>query len=255
LDVHSEQLAEVRASSQVHSEQLSELLSSTHTPRSAAAVDACARSSVLHLAYPVLNNEPDGLCSAFAYQPNSSKDPVIVSAAHCFINLNGSITLKRLGDVIGWQCSVAFTTKSPLDAAVLLCPGIGSVPGLVPAAVATRLSQRVVIAGFAPDAFTGETLHHQPGSDIALHVDFARIVSVAGPRTKRDGSVCVSSAAPIHWPVKTQIYASRRVTPGQSGGPLLDLQCGVVGISHGQSCDAGVFVSLAPVDAYIASLP
>ena len=63
-----------------HNESLSELLGSAQTPRSAAAVDACAQRSVLHISYPTANkthplenNTERGICSAFAYQPDPSK--------------------------------------------------------------------------------------------------------------------------------------------------------------------------------------
>jgi len=37
-----------------------------------------------------------------------------------------------------------------------------------------------------------------------------------------------------------------------SGGPLLDLRCGVVGVLHGKGCESSIFMGLDAVDAYLA---
>jgi hypothetical protein len=121
----------------------------------------------------------------------------------------------------------------------------------------------VAITGFAEDAFrTSSTVdgfvsHHLTSSDVglptfALNVDFARIVNIAGPLRKRqDGTACVSSANDTVWPVIPSGFVDHRVTEGMSGGPILDLKCGVVGIAHGRTCNAGVVMSLSVVDQYI----
>ena len=41
------------------------------------------------------------------------------------------------------------------------------------------------------------------------------------------------------------------VARGMSGGPLLDLHCGVVGVIHGRACESSFFVGLGPVDEFI----
>ena len=144
--------------------------------------------------------------------------------------------------------------SSPLDAALLTCTNVSSLIGLIPS-VGVRLSQVVAITGFTKDAFTGVTSHHLSGLSYALNVDFGRIVSVAGPMANPDGSVCVSSPDLVDWTVVPSGYVDRRVTAGLSGGPVLDLQCGVVGIAHGRTCDGGVFMSLAVIDAFLSTIP
>ena len=44
----------------------------------------------------------------------------------------------------------------------------------------------------------------------------------------------------------------RAVTRGMSGGPLLDLRRGVVGVLHGKGCESSIFTGLDAVDAYLA---
>ena len=246
-----------------HNESLSELLGSTQTPRSAATVDACAQRSVLHITYPTVNkthplenNTELGICSAFAYQPDPRKAATIVTAAHCFIGLvpGADVTLMRLGDSFNRTCSVLRTFSSPEDAALLSCTNVSSIPGLAPSA-GTRLSQLVAVTGFTNDAFyyNQPRSHHFLGVPIALNVDFARIASVAGPASS-NGSTC-SSADSAMWPIFPSGFVDRRIPPGMSGCPVLDLQCGVVGIAHGRTCDGGVFMSLAVIDAFLSTIP
>ena len=238
-------------------DNLFELLSSTQTPRSAAHVDACAQRSVLHIEYPLQNKTHPGICSAFAYRHDPNKTVKIVTAAHCFAEFvpGADITLLHLGDSIRRTCIIMQVFLSPLDAAVLSCTNVSSFIGLLPS-VGTRLSQVVAIAGFTNDSYVqdGYPSHHLYGLPMALNVDFARIVSVAGPLKNSDGSVCVSSPDFVEWVVSPSGFVDRRVTAGLSGGPVLDLQCGVVGIANGRSCDAGVFMSLAPIDEYLSTM-
>lgn len=140
----------------------------------------------------------------------------------------------HLGDSIDHSYVILHAFSSPLDAAILSCTNVSNLIGLVPS-VGTRLSQVVAITGFTKDAYSGMTSHHLSGQAKALNIDFARIVSVAGPLENSDGSVCVSSPDDVKWPVHPSGFVDRRVTAGLSGGPVLDLQCGVVGIAHGRA--------------------
>lgn len=86
-------------------------------------------------------------------------------------------------------------------------------------------------------------------------MDFAQIVSIAGPPYKfHDGSVCVSSPEDTSWPVHPLGFVDRPVTKGMSGGAVLDLNCGVIGVAHGRSCNAGIFMNLLDVDKYISTM-
>lgn len=161
----------------------------------------------------------------------------------------------RLGDSFNRSCSILHTFESPEDAALLSCTNVSGIPGLAPA-VGTRLSQLVAVTGFANDAFFYDQprSHHFFGANIALNVDFARIASVAGPASS-NGVACSSSADSATWKIFPSGFVDRRIPSGMSGCPVLDLQCGVVGIAHGRSCDGGVFMSLAVIDAFLSTIP
>ena len=256
------------------SEDLLELLSSTQTPRSALLVDSCARQSVFLVRIAststsdIYNTSTSYRhCSAFAYQPFPSRKAVIVTASHClspFKTPFDPISITYLGDDLIHDCSVLDFQSAPEDSSILTCPGLTNLIGLVSSG-SSRLSQSVAITGFAVDTFKSSSTsskthsHHVPfshfNSSFALNVDFSRIVSIAGPPHKlKDGSVCVSSPGEVLWSVNPSGFVDRQVTEGMSGGPILDLKCGVVGISHGRSCNAGAFVDLTGVDRFITSM-
>jgi len=234
---------------------VTELLGSAHTLGSAERLDACARRFVWLLDF-VKENGKWGSCSAFAYAREPAAAAVLVTAAHCFASVNAtaraSLRLRRLDDASVHTCSLAKEFEPKQDAAVLFCPTLALGAGLAPAVAAPRLAAPVALAGFAVDAFSSMTARHFPSSTAALNVDFVRTVGVSGPPLKPDGAACTAEEAAAQWPVTPLGYVDRRVTPGMSGGAVLDKECGVVGIAHGRSCGAGVFVALAPVDAFLA---
>jgi hypothetical protein len=135
-----------------------------------------------------------------------------------------------------------------------------NIPGLL-SSNDTRLSQLVAITGFAADTYNTSTTFvnshhiHNDNTDspsFALNVDFSRIVSIAGPRFKlQDGSVCVSSDDEMIWPVHPSGFVDSRVAHGISGGPILDLKCGVIGIALGRTCSRGSYTNLSGVDEFI----
>ena len=281
FDVLDEKLATMDKRFDSVDKTLQELLSSTLTPRSADLVDACARKSVFLVTFSSsnggdLNENGSNLirhCSAFSYKPFPSRDAVIVTASHCFFPvfnktsfLNKTpfvVFLSILDQHVRHECSVLDFRGSPDDATILSCPTLINIPGLL-SSNDTRLSQLVAITGFAADTYNTSTTFvnshhiHNDNTDspsFALNVDFSRIVSIAGPPHKlQDGSVCVSSADEMTWPVHPSGFVDRRVTQGLSGGPILDLTCGVIGIAHGRSCNAGVFMNLLGVDEYILTM-
>ena len=60
-----------------------------------------------------------------------------------------------------------------------------------------------------------------------------------------------SPATPIQWRVRATGFVDGLVTRGMSGGPLLDLRCGVVGVLHGTGCESSIFMGFDAVDAYL----
>jgi len=215
-------------------------------------VAACARASLLHVRYPFFSNATRSgiaMCSAFKYARAPGAPTQIATAAHCLARLapGGSLTMHRLGSALVANCTVVNATPSPGDAAELVCDGdIAGVPALARARTRARLGQPVAILGFAADAFEAST-HHLAGLFVALNVDHARVVPVAGLATDAHGRACSSSdERDAAWTLEPEGYVDRRVTPGMSGGAVVDLECNVFGIAHGRSCAAGVFASLEP---------
>jgi hypothetical protein len=93
--------------------------------------------------------------------------------------------------------------------------------------------------------------HHLAGLGVALNVDHARIVPVAGPSSDAHGLACTSSVEQdARWVLNPAGFVDRRITPGMSGGAVVDLECNVLGIAHGRSCAAGVLASLDPFGAW-----
>ena len=170
-----------------------------------------------------------------------------------------SVTLDGVGGLLSLVCTVAAVFPAPDDAAILDCPGSASVAGLAlaPAGVLNRLRAPVGIAGFAADAYSIPSANHLPGRAIALNIDFAHIAGVVGPNIDGTGAVCVTSDVLDDGSASAGVqplgFVDRRLTPGTSGGPVTDLDCGVVGIAHGRSCSASAFVSLQRVTDFLAN--
>jgi hypothetical protein len=241
---------------------LQEFLSSTLTSRSVDLVNACARKSVFLVTVSStnggdLNENGSNLirhCSAFSYKPFPSRDSVIVTSSHCFSSVYNKtsflnktpfvVFLSILDQHVRHECSVLDFRGSPDDATILSCPTLINIPGLSSSKKA-RLSQLVAITGFAP-------YDNSDSPFLALNVDFSRIVSIAGPPHKlQDGSVCVSSDDEMIWPVHPSGFVDSRVAHGISGGPILDLKCGVIGIALGRTCSRGSYTNLSGVDEFI----
>ena len=237
-------------------ESFAEILSSTPTPLSAERVDACAKLSVWHYSYVTSANRSKA-CSAFLFTRTPGAAAAVVTAGHCvrsFVNPGVSLVLRGVSALPTLSCVVWAQLPAESDAALLNCTGAGGLAGLAPSLGTGRLSQAVAIAGFSRDSYTGLTSRHLPGEAVALNVDFAHVVGVAGPSIDANGELCVSSGADDaeFSGARPAGFVDRRVTPGLSGGPVLDLQCGVLGIAHGRSCGAGAFVGLGPVHDFLA---
>ena len=263
-------LAEIESSMVTVNVKLAEIESSMVTVSAAARVDKCARAAVWHFASSRMmtshangtTSTIKGICSAFAFAPaRGGGSTAVVTAAHCVSGLpsGASVTLDGVGGLLSLVCTVAAVFPAPDDAAILDCPGSASVAGLAlaPAGVLNRLRAPVGIAGFAADAYSIPSANHLPGRAIALNIDFAHIAGVVGPNIDGTGAVCVTSDVLDDGSASAGVqplgFVDRRLTPGTSGGPVTDLDCGVVGIAHGRSCSAGAFVSLQRVTDFLAN--
>jgi hypothetical protein len=142
---------------------------------------------------------------------------------------------------------------TPLEVvAVLDCPDAALIEGLAPTLHPRLLGQAVAAVGFAADAYLNASKYHLQGLFVALNVDFARTVSVVGPSHDSAGVKCSSDADAGFTHVRPVGFVNLRVTPGMSGGAVIDFSCRVMGVSHGRSCSAGAYVSLASVDDFLA---
>ena len=256
LDAMVASQAKLEAAQVENRESFAEILSSTLTPLSAERVDACAKLSVWHYSYVTSANRSKA-CSAFLFTRAPGAAAAVVTAGHCvrsLVNPGVSLVLRGVGALPTLSCVVWAQLPAESDAALLNCTGAGGLAGLAPSLSAGRLSQAVAIAGFSRDSYTGLTSRHLPGEAVALNVDFAHVVGVAGPSIDANGELCVSSGADDaeFSGARPAGFVDRRVSPGLSGGPVLDLQCGVLGIAHGRLCGAGAFVGLGPVHDFLA---
>ena len=165
---------------------LSEILGSTQTSRSAELIDECARHSVFYISYHnstladnnISINDSYHHCSAFAYQPDTSKDAVIVSAAHCFAaySTGSSLTIMQLGDSMRHQCTILQKFLPPEDVSILDCPSLSRLTGMR-SSTKTRLSQMVAITGFAIDSYQSSfderiNSHHLVPNNMNDHASF-----------------------------------------------------------------------------------
>ncbi len=236
------------------------LLVSTLTPAAAQATLACAQASVfiLFMFIDTWNQTLGALesvlkpCSAFAYAKLKGGDTLVVSAAHCFTNNLTStkmdatrLALPRESRVTCWLLKCLPTS----DSAVLRCAD--APPLLLRAAPAPVFAQAVVAAGFFrvpfPDpAFLPPLSVHD---SFAMHVLTASIAVSMGP----GAATLAASGGGLSPPTLTQPLfgvLQGKALHGMSGGPVLDVHCGVVGIISWLSTNTA-FANLDEVDAWL----
>ena len=236
-------------------ESVDEILDSSPTTSSSARVADCATSATFFFAAPIM-------CSAFAYAP-PGEAPVFLTAAHCLTGLSGEnwtsrdMQLYRVGSGDPLTCVVEKVFESPEDAAVLACVGAGvaaaGVSALSRAVGVPRLGLSVVAAGFVTDAF-GKSPQFSLQLDplITVKLTFSRISNVAGHWNNETCDVAhTGPAMRPAWYIEPGGYFDGIVTRGMSGGPVLNLRCFVVGITHGKGCESSVFARLDAVDKYL----
>jgi len=203
-------------------------------------------------------------CSAFAYVSPRSSTTYFVSAAHCFkdvskgLDVTGTALELLRNGASPLSCTVLHLWESPSDLAVLQCvTGAQASQGLAGAAVPPPLGSAVAAVGYVLDALSGPSpffLDAQP--DTALNFRFAHITNVAGRRNANWSSpgsceLAQSSGNGAPWLIRPTGMFDMAVARGMSGGPLLDLSCGVIGVIHGRACEASLFLGLGPVDDFI----
>jgi len=232
------------------------------TRRAAARVSECAAASTWLVT--IVDASParcTSVCTAFAYEPAPGAPVAFVSAGHCFdgafVGVGHAVVLERAGDGRSLNCTVASLSTSALaDDAILDCPGAAGVAGLRPARPGRAVVGLPVAAvGFFLDSLSPRRVAR---SEYALTTMLARVGDAAGEggvyaAAPAAGEVPASCNA-TRWSALEQAagFIDRAVAHGMSGGPLLDMSCGIVGITSARSCGAGVFVGLGGVDARLA---
>jgi hypothetical protein len=258
----SANVARLSADVAVVSANVLELHDVTPTVSAVQRIRSCSEAHAWYVTAPVI-------CSAFPYASPHSSQPYFVSAAHCFkdsakgVDLTGAtLTLVRNG-ASSLSCTVLRLWESPSDLAVLQCAaGARALSGLVGAAKTPPLGSAVAAVGYVLDALSGPSeffLDAQP--DTALNFRFARITNVAGRRNSNaslPGSCELAqpgdeTPSGTPWLIRPTGVFDMAVARGMSGGPLLDLRCGVVGVIHGRACESSLFLGLGPVDDFIAA--
>lgn len=202
------------------------------------------------------------VCTAFSYEATPGAPAVFVSAGHCFDGpfrgRGHAVVLERLGDALKLNCTVAYLDFSELaDDAILDCPGAVGVVGLRPAPPGRAvLSLPVAAAGFLLDGYSS---HRITSSQYALVTLLARVGNAAGSLSECAAAGAESKAtascnstrrsSPLQRGVAG--FLDRAVAHGMSGGPVLDMQCRVVGITSAHTCGAGIFVGLSGVNTQV----
>jgi hypothetical protein len=230
------------------------LLASTLTPAAAQATLACAQASVYVLfmfnyrwnktlnAVEIEHN----ICSAFSYTRHGGEDNLVVSARHCFENATDIVfdaTRLALARDSRVKCHLLDTFWGS-DAAVLRCEDKS--PPLLRTGATPVFAQAVVAAGFfSGSSITSPLSVHE---DYSMHVLSSTVAVSLGPFAEAEASarglVLQSNLPPFFGMLQG------KVLKGMSGGPVLDVHCGVVGIISGFSTNT-FFYPLDEVDAWM----
>ena len=243
------------------------LLQVSPTVRAFEGLAACATASTWFIAAPVN-------CSAFFYAsagirtaagagtgPNpgagasAGTPPIVavVTAAHCFDKLPG-LELLELKSTSGgsFVCSIMAIFKSPNDLAVLSCPGAPiDAPSLL-VSTGSQLGLSVAAVGFVDSPFANTPRFSLPAfPSISLKLTVAHLSNVAGYYNNVTCDTLQASPSSVVWPVEPTGFIDGLITRGMSGGPLLDLRCGVVGVLHGKGCESSIYMGLDAVDKFL----
>ncbi len=201
-----------------------------------------------------LGAEEKGLfpCSAFAYRELKGGGTLVVSASHCFVNISETTfvaTRLALARDTRVKCSLLKVFTS--DSAVLRCED--APPLLVRSGANPVFAQAVVAAGFFEDKNTIKTVlsvHDQ----YSMHVVSSNIAVSMGPLAELEllagGGVPLPAVVPPQHPFG---MLHGKLLQGMSGGPVMDVRCGVVGIISQRTTNTA-FTNLDEVDAYVSSL-
>ena len=239
-------------------ESVDELLASTLTPAAAQVTLACAKASVyiLFLWKQSWNVTLRMLtksvfhCSAFAYRELKGGGTLVVSASHCFANISEPISFDatRLALARDTRVKCRLLKVFTSDSAVLHCEDAS--PLLVRSGASPVFAQAVVAAGFFYDK-TGITTALSVHDEFSMHVVSTNIAVSMGPQDElkllAGGGVPLLAVVPPQHPFG---MLHGKLLQGMSGGPVMDVRCGVVGIISKRTINTA-FTNLDEVDAWL----
>jgi len=236
------------------------LLASTLTPAAAQVTLACAKASVYILFLwkqswnDTLGMLTDSLlfpCSAFAYRELKGGGTLVVSASHCFANTSKTNSFDATRLALAWDTRVKCRLLKVFasDSAVLRCEDAS--PLLVRSGASPVFAQAVVAAGFFNDKSGGITTALSVHDQFSMHVVSTNIAVSMGPLADLEllagGGVALLAEVPPQNPFG---MLHGKLLQGMSGGPVMDVRCGVVGIISRRTTNTA-FTNLDEVDAWL----
>lgn len=232
---------------------LTEVADAVVTRAVAERVDLCAPNTVL-LIFVELPQKTftHGSAVPMFSAAGGTNSSYFLTSAHLFLGATGPVTAFFSGTE--HSCALAATFEdgpNPLDAAIVYCPSGIAVPTSTPSAMAYRPHLSAAMLGFS----VGE--HMQPGLcnkklvlngtrlSIAPHVRFTRLASsIQTPDAAwRSGSTAPEGDFTYTKPTSTPPaaletavgYLDSSPEGGMSGGAVVDMHCGLLGIIKGRS--------------------
>ena len=233
---------------------LSHVADAVVTQEVAARVDQCAPSVALHLLVTVPGDSFP--CSAVPFfrgpaaPAAAASSTYFITCAHCLEHAN--FTLAVFLQKASYSCTVAerFSAGAdPLDLAILHCQAV-PVPPTTLSTLTYSLHQPAAILGFSPgEHIDPERTHVYNSKIVSPHIRFTRLANsllLPGPppfpfprsptnTTNTTDSLLTISAGAAPRRSSSDGYMDHSPEPGMSGGAVVDMRCGLLGISVGKS--------------------
>ena len=221
-------------------------------------LDSCAQDMTLFLFAPYYaNTSRDLLCSAvpmFSPGAAGTHTNLLFTSAHCFMNASEPLapaapvirTASVFHNRVLHRCSLVrhfFSGPDFADSVDLAIVRCGDMAVASPALtkLPPRPHQRVAMFGFSPGRHLDPRLVYH---DSALHVRVTSLASslqLPGPASAGTALARVhgSGAAPTLRPAGSVGYLEASPEEGMSGGAVVDMQCGLLGVNEARSIGTG----------------
>ena len=223
-------------------------------------LDSCAENMTLILIAPFYaNTSQDLVCSAVPmFSAGVAADAhtnLLFTSAHCFMSISEPLapaapvvtTAKVFYNRAVYRCSlVRHFFSGPdflnsMDLAIVRCGDNLTVASPALTTLPPRPRQRVAMFGFSPGRHLDPRLVYH---DSALHVrvtSLAPSLQLPGPASAGTALARVhgSGAAPTLRPAGSVGYLQASPEGGMSGGAVVDMQCGLLGVNEARSIGTG----------------